>query len=501
MSRFRSFVFAALAISAAPLVLTCGMAGGSYRPEPWLEDLDALETHMGVVYANLEWNVAHRGLDVAELDTRTRAAIRAAGSDGEAAAALEEFVSAFRDPHFHIESHRPPWIAWAFGLFEGGSDEEDEERVALPAGASGRDACEALGYQEDGHGFEFPVDRLPGWEDLPEDEAFPGGTFALPDGRRVGLVRIAQFGEDRYASACAGIWDAAPPAGPCDGDCLEAFRRRASDALAVRVADRVRALESAGIDALVVDVSGNGGGSEWVDPVTRIFSAGPLRSMRASTIRHPRSIAWNDERLAGVEAALAAPGLPDSSRARLSEAAERLAAALAELRAPCDRAPLWRGEAVACTQLVETATYATGVFDWLPEGALTGVADSIAEDLYSPIGRDVPAGVWDGPLFVLADHGSASATEAFVAMLKDNGAATVIGERTYGAGCGYLYGGLPLELPNSGLEVGMPDCARFRIDGTNEIEGIEPDVPLAWSELGGDERARALVEALAGPRE
>ncbi|HET7692598.1 MAG TPA: hypothetical protein VFM44_05895, partial [Gemmatimonadota bacterium] len=60
-----------------------------------------------------------------------------------------------------------------------------------------------------------------------------------------------------------------------------------------------------------------------------------------------------------------------------------------------------------------------------------------------------------------------------------------------------LDGGLPLVLPNSGLEVWMPDCARFRIDGTNEIEGIEPDVPIAWSDLDGSERARALAVALA----
>jgi hypothetical protein len=499
MSRLRTLTFAALALALSALALTCAMARASYTPEPWLEDLDALEAHMGVVYANLEWNVEHRGLDLAELDGRTRAAIRAAGSDGDAASAIEDFVAAFRDPHFSIESHRPPWIAWAFRLFEASS--EDEEPVTLPAAAQGGDACGALGYREDGHGFEFPVDRLPGWEDLPEDEAFPGGTFSLPDGRRVGLLRIAQFGENRYGSACAEIWDAAPPAGPCDEECLEAFRGRASDALAVRVTDRVRAFESAGIDALVVDVTGNGGGSEWVDPVTRIFSAKPLRSMRASMIRHPRSIDYNEERLAEVEAALAAPGLPDATRARLSEAAERLAAVLAELRAPCDRASLWRGRAAGCSQLVETPTYATGIFDWLPEGALEGVADSIAADLYSPRGREVPAGVWDGPLFVLADHGSASATEAFVAMLKDNGAATVIGERTYGAGCGFLDGGLPLELPNSGLEVWMPDCARFRIDGTNEIEGIEPDVPVEWSELGGEDRVLALVAALGAPRD
>jgi C-terminal processing protease CtpA/Prc len=92
------------------------------------------------------------------------------------------------------------------------------------------------------------------------------------------------------------------------------------------------------------------------------------------------------------------------------------------------------------------------------------------------------------------DAASASATEAFVAMLLDNGAATVIGERTYGAGCGYTDGGLPIELPNSGIVVWMPDCARFRIDGTNEIEGIEPDIPLPWSDLNGAERAAAVAQ-------
>jgi C-terminal processing protease CtpA/Prc len=79
-------------------------------------------------------------------------------------------------------------------------------------------------------------------------------------------------------------------------------------------------------------------------------------------------------------------------------------------------------------------------------------------------------------------------------MLRDNGAATVIGERTNGAGCGYTDGGLPIELPNSGLVVWMPDCARYRIDGRNEIEGIDPDVALAWSELDAAERAAAVAQ-------
>ena len=500
MKRLRRIALSLGALSVIGLAAAFGLDHVGYEPESWIEDLEALERHMDVAYANLEWIVERRGLDLAELDGRTRASIRTAGSDGAAARALLDFVAAFDDPHFGIERRRPAWIGWAFRLFEGDDDREDGESPVFPADASGRDVCAAFGYRDRDHDFEFPVDELPGWSPLPDDGAFPAGAFALPDGRRVGLLRIEHFGENGYRAACAEAWDveSAGRAGPCGAECLDAFRRRASDRLARRVAGRAEALRAVGVQALVVDVTGNGGGTEWVDPVTRVFSARPLRAMRATTVRHPRSIAPTADRLAAVEAALADPTIPAAYRARLAEARARLASLLVEIRTPCDRAPLWRGRDPGCSQLLQAPTFATGVFDWLPPDDLAGVSDSLRAELYGPFGRDVPSGVWSGPLFVLADQGSASATEAFVAMLKDNGAALLIGERTHGAGCGFTDGGLPLELPNSGLEVWMPDCARFRIDGTNEIEGIEPDVAVPWSELGGSERARALGEALAG---
>jgi hypothetical protein len=214
--------------------------------------------------------------------------------------------------------------------------------------------------------------------------------------------------------------------------------------------------------------------------------------MRVTVVRHPRGLASAAERLAAVDALLADTLLTEESRALLEVARGRLADILAELAAPCERSSLWQGRAPGCSQTVTAPAYATGVFDYLPGDALSDVP--IRDELYSPFGRDVPAGVWSGPLYVLVDAASASATEAFVAMLLDNGAATVIGERTYGAGCGYTDGGLPIELPNSGLVVWMPDCARYRIDGTNEIEGIDPDVGLEWSELNGAERAAAVAQ-------
>jgi hypothetical protein len=471
--------------------------GGGYRPEPWLEDLDALEAHMGLVYANLEWIVEHRGLDLPALDRRTRAAIRAAGSERAAHGALEEFVAAFDDPHFGIERRRPRLIGWLFRL--GGDDQEvpGEDSPVFEPGASGREVCESFGYRDRDHGFEFDVGALPQWSALPSDGAFPAGVFVLPDDRRVGILRIEHFAENGYREACAAEWDAGSDdrTGACGEECLAAFRRSASDALARRVARRVAELEAAGARTLVVDVTGNGGGTEWVDPVTRIFSPNALRAIRVTTVRHRRGLRPTTDELAAVNAGLADLALPDSTRAVLGTARDRLSALLAELQTPCDRSPMWEGREPGCRQTIEAPSYTTGVFDWLPHGALEGYAGRA--DLYSPFGRDVPTGVWTGPLYLLVDRSSASATEAFVAMLKDNGAATVIGERTYGAGCGFLDGGLPLELPNSGLDVRMPDCSRFRINGMNEIEGVEPDVPLPWSDFGGSERARAVVEVLS----
>jgi hypothetical protein len=492
MRILRRLLLVAVALAVAGLTTAYVSDRVGYDPEPWLRDLDALERHMGLVYANLEWVVERRGLELPVLDRRIRQAIEDAGSRRAARKALADFVEAFDDPHLRIERSPPAWLAWLPGI--GGGGGESGEEPAFPPDASGRDVCRHLGYEDDGHGFGFDVEALPGWSALPDDGAFPGGAFSLPDGRRAGILRIAQFGEDRYLSACAEAWEAeaSDRRGSCRGECLAEFRRRASDALARRVSDRVRELRAAGIDALVVDVTGNGGGSEWVDPVTRIFSHRPLRAMRVTGVRHPRSLEPAAERLAAADSLLADPHLGEESRALVEIARERLASVLADIETPCDRSPIWRGRDPECSQTITAPTYATGVFDHLPEGALADVPGRA--DLYAPFGRDVPVGTWSGPLYVLADGGSASATEAFVAMLKDNGAATVIGERTYGAGCGYTNGGLPIELPNSRLVVWMPDCARYRIDGTNEIEGIEPDVALAWSELGGAERARAVVE-------
>jgi C-terminal processing protease CtpA/Prc len=110
--------------------------------------------------------------------------------------------------------------------------------------------------------------------------------------------------------------------------------------------------------------------------------------------------------------------------------------------------------------------------------------------------------MWRGPLIVLVNGGTGSAAEQFAAVLQDNHAAVVMGAPTVGAGCGYTNGGTPTTLKNSSGILELPDCARMRADGSNEVMGIQPDVLVGLRTTDGPHRqgmrvGEKLPEAVA----
>jgi C-terminal processing protease CtpA/Prc len=102
-------------------------------------------------------------------------------------------------------------------------------------------------------------------------------------------------------------------------------------------------------------------------------------------------------------------------------------------------------------------------------------------------------GRWRGPLYVLTNGSTYSAAEMFAATLQNNGAARVVGTRSGGDGCGFMIEGTAVTLPGSRLRVRMPNCVRLRSDGSNEVAGIAPDLPVQARE---GESARARTERL-----
>jgi carboxyl-terminal processing protease len=97
---------------------------------------------------------------------------------------------------------------------------------------------------------------------------------------------------------------------------------------------------------------------------------------------------------------------------------------------------------------------------------------------------------WNGPLGILINHGSASASEIFAAAMQDYGRGLVIGDPSYGKGTVQTMVDLDQlaknEKPRFG-ELKMTVAQFFRVNGgTTQLRGVVPDIPLKGGSDEGD---------------
>jgi hypothetical protein len=262
------------------------------------------------------------------------------------------------------------------------------------------------------------------------------------------------------------------------------------------LAAQLRAIKTLGADILLIDVAGNGGGTEWAEAAARMMTTVRLRSERIGFVRGAH---WAN-RFMKQEAALrtAARAAKGDDKALLTDLADKARARRREAETMCDSTPLWSGNRLTCRWL-GNGFYASGLLD-SDSDRLHG--KQWAPLVFAPTRFNYPEGVWNGPLIVLIDGGTGSAAAQFSAVLQDNHAAVVMGSPTVSAGCGHTDGGTPTTLRNSGGVLELPDCARFRADGSNEIMGIQPDVLVGLGPADGPHRqgtrvAEKLPEAIA----
>ncbi len=88
--------------------------------------------------------------------------------------------------------------------------------------------------------------------------------------------------------------------------------------------------------------------------------------------------------------------------------------------------------------------------------------------------------VWDGPLGVLINRGSASASEIFAAAIQDYGRGLVMGEPSFGKGTVQTIVNLDQVARNGKPQFGelkMTVAQFFRINGgTTQLKGVDPDI-------------------------
>ena len=436
----------------------------------WLADFEQLKTAITDQSPNFDWAV-ERGMDLATIEARARTRLANAGDDFAARAAFDRFVGAFGDGHMEL-------------------------RWPVPSAASMPPAetmtCAALGYRDEPDRGAI-ASALPGYQPLSPDHGPVAAGIVTIAEHRIGVLRIAQFspmaGHCRSALAKLGK----RPTEACDSSCSDVVSRDADNLFLAEVATRLRTLGQLHPDVLLIDVAGNGGGNDSAVAIARMLASNELPSPRLAFIKSAARARDLDDTAVQLRAALAQATAAEADLLRPVLAS--IDQARAEVSLACDRSPAWHGQKVACTQVVTGRFFAGGLVDAALPAAF---AERPWADLVSATSRfRTRSAMWRGPLLVLVDGNSASSTELFAAMLQDGGRATVVGSPSFGAGCGWTLGEHEIVLTNSGGRLSIPDCARFRRNGSNEIDGIQPEVLVGFREHDSTaQRAVRLAERL-----
>lgn len=456
-------------LASVAVLLATSATAGAFAPQPWIDDLGEVKEALATKYANLEWAVFERELDLPGLFAETEERIEHATSEAEARAAFDRLARHLGDGHVRFD--------WPHG-------------TAVAASAA-PDQCSALGY--DARMRATPVGaNAVGYQPLSTSESgeFPAGIMSV-NGQRVGVLQIGVFSPQGFPALCqAALQELGVSAQKsCDDACSDRIESSGSSRLTLDLAAQLRALRSAGATSLVVDIAANGGGTEWAEAVARMLTPVRLQSERAGFVRGEHwAKAFADDEASLRRFAAHATG---HDRAWLLNLADQVEVKRKSALTPCDSAPLWRGEHPACTWLGQ-AFFGSGILAAADPAELRG--KPWATLLFSPMEFPYEEGVWRGPLIVLVDRNTGSAASEFAAVLQDNHAAIVMGEAA-GGGCGHTNGGTPTKLANSGATLEVPDCARFRRDGSNEVMGIQPDVPVSFAAVDGPHRRGALFLA------
>ena len=149
--------------------------------------------------------------------------------------------------------------------------------------------------------------------------------------------------------------------------------------------------------------------------------------------------------------------------------------------------------------LVE-ATSLTGLF--IDTGPVVQVKDAIGK---VEIQSDTDPGLaYAGPLAVLVDRDSASASEIFAAAIQDYGRGLVIGEPTFGKGTVQTLIDLNRYVPSEKTDLGrlrLTMAEFFRVSGgSTQLRGVEPDIRFPTADYLTEHGERSLDNALPWTR-
>jgi hypothetical protein len=176
----------AMLLMAGAFIGTASEAEQDAVPKPfdraaWKGDFERIKLGLAQGYANLDWQVDRRGLNLQRVSEQIHAMLDRANSDVQAAVVLTKLVNAFKDPHLQLQIGSPPENATL--LPRKGSVERSARSVE----------CCSAAYSSTVKGdTRLPYPRAAGWKQI---SSGPFKSGILGD---IGFLRIPSFSEDDY---------------------------------------------------------------------------------------------------------------------------------------------------------------------------------------------------------------------------------------------------------------------------------------------------------------
>lgn len=486
MPIFNSYTFLVSVLALCPLFALAE----TVDTNAWLDDYSTMKQALQQRYSNLTWFASvEGGIDLPELDRQTLIGLKAATRDQDARDIMRNFVRSFHDGHFYmIKAPKLPPPA------------PDESSALKFSRNDAEGGCRALNYKPvRDSALSLPFDSLTGFGVISDGTGLPFRAGILTIGSpelSIGIVRIPEFTSNHLAFCLEAwrqneVWDS-------DGKFIyKKFESLVRNLWYTGLVELLNKFKTAKVAAVLVDIGHNYGGDDSGDIAARLFTNIPLYSSSLWMSQDTEaSSPYFDEVIGTLKYTLELNPSSHELKQSLSyfiEQKEKLSQSCAldwvwhERRA-------WGSD--SCQRLVEAGS-AGGPLAYLEPDTIPN--EDLARSLHWPLLVKSMWGTWTGALYVLTDQKTYSSAEMFAATLQNNGAAKIIGNRTGGSGCGAMNLTKPLVLPHSGLRFNVPNCVRMRADGTNEVAGVSPDIPIL---LGEDDsptkKAQRTVEELYG---
>ena len=440
----------------------------------WLNDFEILKEEMVRGYANLKHASEKENMNLVELNDSTILKLRASKTKEEAQKIIKIFLRKFKDGHLRASIIEEKNIT---------DESEIKEPVVDYPKSTEQDsiALNKMDFEDKKLKTRISFDSISGYTPLSsKNNPFSAGIIKSKN-NKIGVLRIKIFMPYWFWETSKSVWKDYRKTfeGNCDGDCQWSFLQEVERKLTNKLIERIHEFKNEGISALMIDVSSNGGGTEWCNVVAQLFANKDLKHLNASFIKHEHWKNRLENHLKSIVIDLENPIIKNQLKKKLRKFKLLIEDLISKTDETCSANEVWEKHNTSCLELIKNP-----IVSHLPFGISEDPQYSELESKQMlSLNRfsSYEKKVYDGPLFIVQDRYSGSATEEFNSLLQANDPAVIVGENSYGAGCGYTNGGIKTDLNNIGLSVRMPDCARFMKDGRNEIYSIQPDIRVHWN--------------------